>query len=468
MPGTQEQRDALLAAYHSGVLDKDALDVSVTRILTAILKSPSYSQYPYTDQPDLKQHAQVARKAAAEGIVLLKNKEGILPLKHQDLKIAAFGIGSYEFIAGGSGSGDVNEAYTVSLVEGLANTGYAVEAGIKHIYDEYIAIEKAKLPEKDYFFELLPPIPEMNLSVDDIAQLAKETDIALITIGRNSGEFQDRELEGDYYLTAAEKEMIAQVSQSYHALEKKVVLVLNIGNVIETASWRNGVDAIVLAWQGGQEAGNALADVLTGKVNPSGKLTSTFTIQYSDTPSARSFPGAKLPGAEEVFLGPISKGFPAEVNYKEGIFVGYRHYLTHGVEVAYPFGYGLSYTEFSYADLSLSKDHFDGDILLSITISNTGKVAGKEVVQLYLTAPGESMQKPAAELKGFAKTQLLKPGESQQLSFTLIARDLASFDTARNTWVAEAGQYRVRIGASCLDIRAEQLFELAEEIVLEK
>lgn len=468
MPGTQEQRDALLAAYHSGALNKDALDVSVTRILTAILKSPAYSQYQYSDQPDLKQHAQLARKAAAEGIVLLKNKESILPLKHQDLKIAAFGIGSYEFIAGGSGSGDVNEAYTVSLVEGLANTGYAVEAGIKHIYGEYIAIEKAKLPEKDYFFELLPPIPEMNLSVDDIAQLAKETDIALITIGRNSGEFQDRELEGDYYLTTAEKEIIAQVSKNYHALGKKVVLVLNIGNVIETASWRSDVDAIVLAWQGGQEAGNALADVLTGKVNPSGKLTSTFTVQYEDTPSASSFPGAKLLGAEEVFLGPISKGFPAEVSYEEGIFVGYRHYLTHDVAVAYPFGFGLSYTAFDYNDLSLSADRFEDELLISITITNTGKVNGKEVVQLYLTAPGESMKKPAAELKGFAKTRLLKPGETQQLKFTLTARDLASFDTERKSWVAEAGKYALKIGASCLDIRAEHIFELDEEIVLKK
>ena len=468
MPGTPEQRAAIIQAVEEGRLDEKVLDDNVRRILKILERTPVNQSYQYSDKPNLEAHAAIARKAAAQGVVLLKNEENVLPIKDQNLNIAAFGNGSYEFIAGGTGSGDVNEAYTVSLVEGLGNAGYEVESYLKNDYEKYIASEKSKQPKKQFFFSLQPPIDEMSLATINIGEKAAETDIAFITIGRNSGEFQDRKTEGDYYLTEAETDMIKTVSAAYHAAGKKVVMLLNIGNVVETASWQNDVDAIVLAWQGGQEAGNALTDVLTGKVNPSGELPTSFTLKYEDTPSASSFPGKEIPGAEEVKIGPISMGKPSEVKYEEGIFVGYRHYLTNAVEVAYPFGYGLSYTRFSYEKLKLSDKNFDEKLTASITITNTGEVVGREVVQLYLSAPGESLEKPVAELKGFAKTKMLKPGESQTLTFTLTSRDLSSFDEAQSAWVAEKGEYVVKIGASSTDIKASANFSVSEEKVVER
>lgn len=468
MPGNQDHRQAILEAVQNGDLSEEQLDANVRRILNIVYRSPVNEDYKYSNTPDLEKHAEVARKAASQGIILLKNEEEVLPLSNANLNIAAFGNGSYEFVAGGTGSGDVNEAYVVSMVGGLENAGITVESSLKETYEGFIKEEKAKLPEKEFFFELLPPIPERSLPDAEVSALAGSTDIALITIGRNSGEFQDRVPEDDFYLTEAESKMIDQVSGAYHAAGKKVVLVLNIGNVIETASWRDKVDAIVLAWQGGQEAGNALADVLTGKVTPSGKLATTFSVKYEDNSSVDNFPGVELPDAEEVTMGPISMGKPSEVEYEEGIFVGYRYYLTEEIPVAFPFGYGLSYTNFEYKDLTISNTDFESEITATITIENTGDVPGREVVQLYISAPGESMEKPAAELKGFAKTKLLQPGETQTLSFTVNSRDLASFDVERSSWVAEAGSYTLSIGASSVDIKGQETFSVASEMVVAK
>ncbi|MEL6655107.1 MAG: glycoside hydrolase family 3 N-terminal domain-containing protein [Bacteroidota bacterium] len=467
MPGLPEQRQAILTAIKKGELDEGMLDRNVARILRVVLQSPVYHQYAYSDQPDLAAHAEIARTVAAEGIVLLKNHETTLPLQETNINIAAFGVGSYDFISGGSGSGDVNEAYVVALVEGLENAGITVNEDLKEPYLQHLVKEKAKLPEKQFFFDLLPPIAEMPLDTEMVKKHAQVNDLAFITIGRNSGEFQDRPTEGDYYLTPAETAMIETVTNAFHAVGKKVVVLLNIGNVIETASWRDEVDAIVLAWQGGQEAGNALTDVLIGKVTPSGKLPTTFNITYNDVPSAGTFPGQEVPNGDTHMMGELMVGKEAEISFDEGIMVGYRYYNSKGIKTAFPFGFGLSYTSFAYTNLQLSSEQFNSSITASITIENTGNVAGKEVVQLYLSAPGKTLEKPALELKGFTKTRLLAPGESQVLTFKLNSKDLASFDTAQSAWVIEAGNYIVKIGASSTDIRAKQSF-IADGQIVEK
>src|SRR6201999_4428466 len=299
-----------------------------------------------------------------------------------------------------------------------------------------------------------PFAPEYQVDGGSAAAKADASDIAIIYIGRNAGEGNDRKVDGDYRLTSQEQDMIAQVTEAFHAKHKPVIAVLNIGGVIDVTTFRDKVDAILLAWEPGEEGGNAIADVLSGKVNPSGKLATTFPAAYSDVPSAKNFPGKEFP--EKATTGMMGKSIPAEVIYQEGIYVGYRYFNTFKVKPAYEFGYGLSYTKFSYSKLVLSNRTFNGKLTASVTITNTGPAAGKEVAELYLSAPHKSMDKPSEELKGFAKTNLLKPGESQTLIFTLDAKALASFDTARSAWVADAGEYHVKIGASSEDIKLEK------------
>lgn len=470
MPGRPDQSNAIIDAVESGALPESVLDTNVKRVLEVILSSPSQAGYAYSDAPDLQAHAQLVRKAAADGIVLLKNEEA-LPFSGTDLKVATYGIGSYDFIAGGTGSGDVNEAYTVSLVEGLENAGIDVNEGLKSQYQNYLQTEKAKQPPRRGFaaFMAADPIAEMPLSASTISGHAAASDIALITLGRSSGEFADRKLEGDFYLTEAEKQMIDQVSQIYHSQGKKVVMLLNIGNVIEMASWRDQVDAIVLGWQGGQEAGNALTDVITGKVNPSGKLPTTFPLDYDEIASAKNFPGEELPqtDSEQQPTGFV-RGRPSQVTYEEGLYVGYRYFNSFGQSVAYPFGFGLSYTQFEYENLQLSSTEFDGELSVSLSISNRGEVDGREVVQLYVAAPGLSMHKPKMELKGFSKTAVIAPSGAQTVEIKLDARSLTSFDPNRNAWVAEPGEYQVLLGSSSDDIRLTGSFTVPKEIIVER
>jgi beta-glucosidase len=468
MPGTPKDAEQLAAGLKSGQLDEKTLDRNLQRILTVILQSPSYAAYHYSNKPDLTSHAQTARMAAAEGSVLLKNSGGALPLAKTVSKVAVFGNTSYDFLSGGSGSGDVNEAYTVSLVDGLTSAGYNINTKLASAYQQFIAEQKALQPEKKNFFDLLPPIAEMSLAGDALVSQAADADIALITIGRNSGEFQDRPVVGDFTLTDGEQRLIAEVSAAFHAQSKQVVVILNVGNVVEIASWRDQVDAILLPWQGGQEAGNAIADVLTGKVNPSGKLPTTMPVNYADVSSSKHFPGVETSDEIVTGIGGFAQGKPSRVDYDEGIFVGYRYYDTFKVEPAYAFGHGLSYTRFDYGSANVSAAIFKDSISVSITVTNSGKVAGKEVVQLYLSAPDGSLKKPVKELKGFAKTRLLAPAESQQLTFSLNVKELASFDESRSSWVADKGVYRVNIGASSRDIRQTATFNLQEERIAEK
>ncbi|RKR80782.1 beta-glucosidase [Mucilaginibacter gracilis] len=453
MPGSPTQSDLIIAAVKSGKLSLAQLNKNVSHILNVILQSPSFRKYPYNNAPNLKHDAQVSRLAAEQGMILLKNEDKALPISGAK-RVALFGNTSYDIIAGGTGSGDVNKAYTISLLQGLTNAGYTADAGLISSYTDHIKAGKVNRPKPANIFALPAPIPEMAVA-DKLEAATNNNDVAIITIGRNAGEGNDRGLENDYYLSQSEKDMISGVATSFHARHKKVIVVLNIGGVIEIASWRNHVDGILLAWQPGLEAGNAIADILSGKVNPSGKLATTFPVDYRDVPSAKNFPGT-----------PAQK--PTTVSYEEGIYVGYRYYDTFGVKPAYAFGYGLSYTGFTYSKLKLSTQQFAGKLTASVTITNSGKIAGREVVELYLAAPGKTMDKPVKELKAFAKTSLLQPGQSQTLSFDITTAQLASYDTAKSSWVAETGTYKLMLASSSDDVKQSATFKLAKQLIAEK
>jgi len=465
MPGNPAQAQAIIDAVNNKSLDEKVLDANVGHVLNIIVQSPSFKKYKYSDAPDLKKDAAISRMAAAEGMVLLKNTGNVLPLNGIK-KVALFGNTAYDIIAGGTGSGDVNKAYTISLAKGLQNAGLQVNEALLNAYPAYIANAKSKRPKPRNFFERQPPVPEMDLAGMNVDQQAADADIAIITLGRNAGEGADRKLDSDYYLTPAEKSMIKKVSDAFHAKGKKLVVVLNIGGVIEVASWRDEADAILLAWQPGLEAGNAITDVLSGKVDASGKLATTFPMDYKDVPSAKNFPGKEF--LDQATGEGFRRQVPAEVTYEDGIYVGYRYYNTFKVDPAYEFGYGLSYTTFKYSDFKMGSPVFKGMMGAMVTVTNTGTVAGKEVVQLYLSAPAAKLDKPAIELKGFAKTRLLQPGESQTLIFEIDPGDLASYDPQQEAWVAESGSYTVSIGASSKDIRQTGKFTLAKDLVVEK
>ena len=469
MPGTPAQIKAIVEAVKSGQLSEAVLDKNVEGILNVVLRTVTATGYASTNQGNLKAHAQIARDAAAQSMVLLKNDNRALPISNKAATIALFGNHGYDLIAGGTGSGDVNKPYAISLADGLVNAGYKTDNDLAQLYKGFLVDYAAKHPKKPLLQEIMNPspfAPEYKFDATNVGQKADADDMAIIYIGRNAGEGNDRKVANDYSLTDLEKDLITHVSDAFHAKHKPVVVVLNIGGVMDVVPFRDQVDAILLAWEPGEEGGNAIADVLSGKVNPSGKLATTFPAAYSDVPSAKNFPGKEFP--EKATMSVVGRSVPAEVTYAEGIYVGYRYYSTFNVKPAYEFGYGLSYTTFKYSDLKLSSTSFSDKITASVTVANTGKVDGREVVQLYLTAPHKKLDKPAEELKGFAKTGLLTPGASETVTFTIDKKDLASFETAQSAWVAEAGTYTVKIGASAADIKLSGTFNLSKEIVAEK
>lgn len=468
-PGSPQQVETIMQAVESKELPIEVLDMNVERILSVIEKTSTSKGYPFSDNPDLTSNAQLARLAAAESMVLLKNDQDALPFTSEMQKVAVFGNQGYKLFVGGLGSAFVRPAYENPIDEGLNNAGYTLDDELKQKYLAHINSYDEAHPKGNHIkelFEPTPPAPMMPVDRSLIEEKSSQYDVAVIVLGRISGENVDRE-QDSFEVTAVEKETIKDVSKAFHARGKKVVVVLNISGEIETASWRDEVDAILLAWLPGQEGGNAIADVLAGKVNPSGKLTSTFPVKYSDVPSAENFPGTMYPEkSTRDFMG--YPYIPTDVTYEEGIYVGYRYYNSFNVKTAYEFGYGLSYTSFKYSDLKLNATSFNDELTIDVTVKNTGQVAGKETVQLYLTAPANTMDKPSEELKAFGKTKLLTAGESQTLTFKLTPRDLASFDTEQSAWVSEAGEYVLKIGASSKDIRVSEVFNLPVSLVVEK
>ena len=453
--GNQVEMDRILAAVKSGEISQVELDRNVRNMLNYIVKTPHFKGYKFSNKPDLKAHAEMARKAAEESIILLRNEDNTLPLKGSE-KVALYGLTSVDFVGIGTGSGEVNTKHIVNMQEAMTEAGFTLDQNLAEFYQHYFAQQEAvQKMERNNRWGYRNIREEAEVSARAISLQAQENDVAVYVLGRNAGEGADRVLKDDFELNNTERELLQNLSSAYHVLGKKLIVVLNVGGVIETASWKHLVDAIVLPWSPGQEGAHAVADVLTGKVNLSGKLPMTFAMRYMDIPSSKDFP-----------YGQNTSGRRGErknvdfTDYEEDIWVGYRYFQTNDVEVSYPFGYGLSYTTFTYSKPKVKADK-DG-FTATITVTNTGKVAGREVVGLYVSAPSGGLEKPARELKSFGKTKLLAPGESETLTMKVSTYELASFNDEHSAWEAAAGNYQVLFGASVADIRATASFRLSK------
>ncbi len=446
-------------AYESGELHADTIRTSAIRVLTQSLKTPSNQGYQFSNNPDLDAHAALSRMAAGEGVILLKNADNTLPISRSSA-VASFGINQVNTFKGGYGSGDVHAAYTVNIADGLAKQ-FAVDADLESFYKKFFSANKI---ETDFSgLSTIVECEEPSLLLTDIEGYVGDNDIAVISIGRYSMQGRDRKnTAGDFLLSEEERKLIDNVATTAHAQDKKLVVVLNVAGIIEMDSWQDKVDAIVLAYMPGQDAGNVVADILSGEINPSGKLTQTIPVNYSDIPSAASFPGIDTDanGKVDTHL------------YNEGIYVGYRYFASFAKPVSYPFGYGLSYTDFTYSSPmmisnTVNTKQSSGKITFSVNVTNSGEVAGKEVAQIYIAAPSKNIEKPSIELKAFAKTALLGPTESQTLSIDVSAKWLSSFDPARNQWVIEPGDYKAYISKSSdVDSIEPIIFKVKEEVVV--
>ena len=467
-PGNAEQIQDIIKGAKDGTIKMEDIDRNVRRILEYVVKTPHFKGYKYSNKPDIQAHAKLTREAAPEGMVLLKNENQTLPLE-SGKKTALFGITSYNLYGGGTGSGDVNKPYVIDLVKGLENAGFVINDTLRGVYQKYkeFALLEAEA-EMGYLstnsFFPRPRVKEPQLGKNTYMFTAQNNDLAIVTVGRSSGEFGDRTFE-DFDINEDEEAMLKNTYEAFHQQGKPVVVILNVGGAVNTEDVKPFADAILLAWQPGMEAGNSIADVLTGKANPSGKLTVTFPCDIEDVPANKNFPRDITFWDLFKMNDEMKKATPnvAETRYEEGLNVGYRYYQTEGKSVSYPFGYGLSYTTFEYSKPKVSKK--GKEYVAAITVKNTGSVAGKEAVQLYITAPKSKLQKPAIELKAFGKTRELKPGESQQLLLTFSGYDLASYDTDQQAWVTDGGEYIAKFAASAEDIRQTVKFKAKAEIV---
>lgn len=376
------------------------------------------------------EHQKEVRRLAGECMVILEN-DGVLPLQAGTKKIALFGTGARHTIKGGTGSGDVNVRENISIAQGLERAGFKfVTEGWLDQYDRlYADAQEAEQPE----------ITEADV---------KEADAAIYVISRNSGEGKDRRAEkGDYYLSDRELQNIRFMTEHY----KNCIVLLNVGGVIDLTALKaiEGIQAIMLVGQTGNMGGYAVADVLTAKTIPSGKLTDTWAKSYEDYPSSATFSHRD--------------GNLDDEYYSDGIYVGYRYFDTFGVMPLYCFGYGKSYTEFEIKTMNVTAD--EKQVQVEVEVTNIGdKYPGKEVVQVYYSAPDGIMEKPTQELAGFAKTKLLAPGEKDVVTITFATTDMASFDAYDAAWVMEEGEYTIRVGNSSRNTEAVAVIDLDEQV----
>ena len=408
-------------------------------------------------------HMNLSRKLAGECMVLLEN-DGTLPLA-KGAKIALFGNGARNTVKGGTGSGDVNTRTNVNIEQGLKEAGFEIttgawidryDAAIKAAKAAHAAMieENVKKNGSSYIMEsFLNPFVEpavIPVTEEDVRNAGCDT--AIYVISRNSGEGADRwAKEGDYYLSTEDKEALGVLVKGFD----KVVVILNIGGVMDMAELKgmDGINAVLLMTQLGNIGGLALADVLTGDVTPSGKLTDTWAAKYEDYPSSGTFSH--------------NNGDVHDDDYCEGIYVGYRYFDTKGIAPVYPFGYGRSYTEFSVVP---GKVCIEGQkVNVSAEVKNIGSVySGKEVVQVYVSAPKGSLDKPVKELKAFAKSGLLAPGASECVCAQFDLTDMASYSEEKAAWILEAGEYVVLVGNSSADVAPAAVLKIAEETITEQ
>ena len=372
------------------------------------------------------------RRAGAEGIVLLKNEKSTLPIA-LDSTVSVFGRCAVNYFCVGYGSGgDIVYPYTVNLIEGLKNSGVKLNGELCKAYENWLSKPENE-PFEGYWGHWPMSLPEMPLSEESVAAAAEKSDVALAVIGRAAGEDRENTLKkGSYYLTDCEIDMLNKVTAHFD----RVCVILDCGNIIDMskiAEYGDKISAIVYAWQGGMESGNSLADVLTGKVNPCGKLTDTIAVSYEKYPSADCFGGKKYN------------------NYREDIFVGYRYFETFAEnDVLYPFGFGLSYTSF---DIKADAQIDGTKVKITAEVKNTGELAGSQVVQAYLSLPQGSLGNPAKILCGFAKTDEIEPSSSQTVTVEFDIADFAPYDDSGATdfkysFVLEQGEYKIYAGDS--------------------
>lgn len=427
-----------------------------------------------------KEHISLSRRAASEGMVLLKNEQKVLPLP-SGTKIALFGKGCVDYVKGGGGSGDVTVAYVRSLLEGMR---CKAKEGKTEIYEPLAKYYEAEV-ERQYGEGIVPGLTaEPEVPGELLAGAKAFTDTAIITICRFSGENWDRTVEnqkqeesledrfqqdsegllsrsaqifdqGDFYLSAAERQMVETVCRNF----SKVAVVMNVGGVVDSEWFKEDgrIQSVLMAWQGGMEGGLAAADILCGDVSPSGKLVDTFAKRLADYPSSANF-------HDSIYY----------VEYTEDIYVGYRYFETvpgAAKKVNYPFGYGLTYTEF---EIGHDRTEWGEDgVEVFCNVRNIGDRPGREVVQLYVSAPCGKLGKPAKELKAYKKTRLLQPGESQYVKLTVPYAQMASYDdlgkVQKSAYVLEKGDYRLWLGANVRDAKElSSVRTLAEDQVVEQ
>lgn len=447
--GSDNEGDAaeIVRLLADGTLELSQVDLCVSDFLKTVVRSNTFSGAEVEGKISkaLKtQKKALVRQAAAESAVLLKN-EGALPFAN--CEVALFGNAAVHTLKGGYGSGGVNVSNVISITAGLKKAeGITLNETVYNLYkncsSHAFTAAQSDNPQNDTL--------EIAVTEAQAKAAAAEADVAVMVISRITTEGTDHSsLEGDYLLNSVELQTLENISSAFHAAGKKVVMVLNTGNPIEVASWRDSVDAILYCGLCGEQIGYSVADVLTGAVNPSGKLTATFPMSYADTPASEYFPGSI-----------------DDVIYYEDIYVGYRYYETFNIPVAYEFGYGLSYTSFEYSDFTVSESVWDGSLTMSVKVTNTGSVAGREAVQFYVSKPDGKNEQASIELCGYGKTSALEPGASEIITVTLSSDELRTYYTEDSAWIIEAGDYTLSVGASVRDIKFKKTLTVASEITV--